>query len=108
MKVSASQGMSPSSRKILRLSSAHSRSESLNSYWEQRGKREGGKEGGREAGGQGGREGREKRKKKEGREKRGKEKGEGGKKEVKEAGVRRIQVRHPGGKTNIQLSLVRL
>lgn len=32
MKVRASQGMKPSSKKILRLSRAHSLSESLNSY----------------------------------------------------------------------------
>ena len=57
MKVSASQGILPSSRKILRLSRAHSLSESLNSYcvrWKERRRegimREGGRwrEGGRE------------------------------------------------------------
>ena len=50
IKVSASQGIVPSSRKILRLSRAHSLSESLNSYCVR------GREGGRERGREGGRE----------------------------------------------------
>ena len=55
MKVSASDGIVPSSRKILRLSRAHSLSESLNSYcvtWMER-EGEGGRKRGRRGGGRG-------------------------------------------------------
>ena len=58
MKVSASQGIVPSSRTILRLSRAHSLSESLNSYcvrWKERRRERVIKERGREV--EGGREG---------------------------------------------------